>query len=185
MKKQITLSLLIIVGILYTLSCKQNNNADNNSNGNGNTPAVIGVNLGNIATAFSELDLNGLTFNLEDYKGKVILLNFSAMWCGPCRYEAGELMELYNKYKERGFEVVQVIFQDENEDPADNTDLARWKAEFGLNFVILTDLDYSSVNTYNVKSLPTNLVINRDFIIKYRQSGFDKATVENEIEKHI
>lgn len=184
-KNPVAVAFLVIMVLLIGLnfSCKKNTAVDdNNNNNNNNQTPVEGIFYGNIAFNFSENDQTGKTFTLKSLKGKVILLNFSAMWCGPCRNEASHLMELYNTYKERGLEIVQCIFQDEDGNPADLDDIGRWLATFGITFRVLQDPDYSTVNSYSVSSIPLNILIGRDFIIVYRMAGFDKAAIIQRIE---
>jgi thiol-disulfide isomerase/thioredoxin len=59
--------------------------------------------------------LDGSTFKLEDYKGKVVLVNFWATWCGPCKAEMPELIKMQNEHHEKGFEIIG-LDADENED---------------------------------------------------------------------
>lgn len=144
--------------------------------------AIIGVNMGNTAQNFSEEDFQGNTVALDQYKGKVIFLTFSAMWCGPCRQECPDLNRLNNTYKERGLEIVQCIYQDEDGNPADLQDLARWMNEFGINFMVFRDEDRSTVDAWRFSGIPFNCIIDRNFVIKYRRSGYDGNEIENLIE---
>ena len=61
---------------------------------------------------FALKDKNGVDVHLADYKGKVVLLNFWATWCGPCKVEIPEFVELYSQYKDRGFVILGVLSQD-------------------------------------------------------------------------
>ncbi len=175
MKKNVCLILVLAMVLVLVPSCKKNSSTDEGG-------TTVGVFFGNMAPNFVETTSEGATFSFDSFKGKVILLSFSAMWCGPCKLEAAHLMELYNKYKEQGLEIVQVVFQDEDGGPADQSDINRWMQTYGLSFTCITDADYSTVQDYSVGPIPTNLVIDRDFIIRYRGEGFDPVTVEQKIQ---
>lgn len=146
---------------------------------------VVGIYFGNIARNFTETDSQGNEMTLESFRGNVILLTFSAMWCGPCRMEAPELVNLYNTLKDRGLVIVQCIFQDEDGNPADLSDLARWINEFGMTFTVFNDPDQSTVNLYNFNAIPFNIVIDRDFIIRYREAGFYPGDLQAIIQAYL
>ena len=119
----------------------------------------------------------------ESLKGKVILLNFSAMWCGPCRREAPELLGINDVYGPQGLVIVQCIFEDEDGNAADLSDLRRWIDEFKMNFTVINDPDRSAVNLVNIsQGIPFNLVIDRNFVVKYRSAGFSANEIVNAIE---
>jgi peroxiredoxin len=147
-------------------SCKKSSEVDQPGD------PVLGVYISNIATNFTETDSQGNEISLESFRGNVILLNFSTMWCGFCRAETPELENLYNTYKEQGLVILQCIYQDEDGNPSNLSDLARWINEFGMTFTVFNDPDRSTVNLYNFNAVPFNLVIDRDLIIRYRDSGF-------------
>jgi peroxiredoxin len=166
MKKIIILITVVMMILSVLSSCKKSSEVDQPGN------PVVGIYFGNIASNFTETDSQGNEFTLESFRGNVILLTFSTMWCGPCRMEAPELVNLYNTFKERGLVIIQCIYQDEDGNPADLSDLARWLNEFGMTFTVFNDPDRSTVDLYNFNAIPFNMVIDRDFIIRYRESGF-------------
>jgi glutathione peroxidase-family protein len=179
--KKINILITVMLMILSVLSsCKKSSEVDSTFPP---TNPVVGIYRGNIATNFTETDSQGNEITLESFRGNVILLTFSAMWCGPCRLEAPELVNLYNTYKEQGLEIVQCIYQEEAGNPSDLSDLARWINEFGMTFTVFNDPDRSTVNTYNFDGIPYNVLIGRDFIIWYIIEGYDPDTLRRRIEE--
>ena len=180
MKNIITILFILVLSIFIMTSCKTvENSVDTGTQDSGE----IGQLPGDFIQAFVEQDQNNNTFSLDSYKGKVILLNISAMWCSPCRSEASELMEIYNTYKERGLEIVQCIYQDEDGNASDQSDIQRWIKEFILSFIVLTDPDESLTGFFSFGGIPFNVIIGRDFVIRYRKEGFDKTAIINKIEE--
>lgn len=177
MKRKTVLLVSILLVVTVLTSCKKNQTVDP---GGGTTP---GPRVGDTAPNFTEIDVFGNSFTLESFNGRVIMLNFSTMWCGPCRAETPELLEIYNTYKERGFEIVQCIYQDEDSNPSDQSDLNRWLDEFQVTYTLIGDPDRSSVETYDFNAIPFNVIIDRNFVIQYMRSGFDRYTVEQKIEE--
>jgi len=180
MKKTIFTTIIIglIAGLVVVTSCKKSSDTQNQ-------PLVTGISIGNIASNFTEQDIQGNSLALEALKGKVIILTFSAMWCGPCRMEQPSLNSLYSQYKDQGLEIVQILYQDEDGTPCDPSDMQRWIDEFGMSFIVCSDPDYSTVNVWNFSGIPFNVVIDRDFVIRARITGYQPATIENEIIKHL
>jgi peroxiredoxin len=108
---------------------------------------------------FTQETLDGKQVKLSDYKGKIILLEFWASWCGPCRSENPNLVKTYNSYKERGFEVVAISL-DVNKD--------HWLKAIekdGLTWVHLSELN-GNKNTaaliYGINGIPDNFLIAKD-----------------------
>lgn len=181
MKLRTIFILTISIMVLFSFSCKK---ASSSSDGNNDqNSGDVGQAIGDTVKNFNEKDQNGNDFSLESFKGKVILLNISAMWCTPCRSEASELMELYNTYKERGFEIVQCIYQDEDGVRTDQSDLQRWVNEFNISFTVLNDPDDSLTGFFSFGGIPFNIIIGRDFTIKYRKEGFYKEEIIRKLEE--
>ncbi len=67
---------------------------------------------GSVAHVFAKNDINGQPLSLADYKGKYVLIDFWASWCGPCRKGNPHLKSLYAKYKEKGFEIIGISDDD-------------------------------------------------------------------------
>ena len=120
-------------------------------------------------------DLNGQDLNLEAYKGKVVLLNFWATWCGPCRAEITSLIRLQEAYKDR----LQIIGMDVDDD---EEQLRAFAKNQGINYpVAMTSLPVRLAYG-GIGALPTLFVINRDSKVVQKHVGlFNPALYEIEV----
>ena len=129
------------------------------------------------APGFSLADMDGETHALADYRGQVILLNFWATWCPPCRREMPALEALYLKYREQGL-VVLAVNQWED---ADHVFAYMGDLNVFPSFPILFDPESRVAEDFGVKGLPTSFVIDRQGRIVYRAVGgrvFDHPGIE-------
>ncbi|MBS1579261.1 MAG: AhpC/TSA family protein [Bacteroidetes bacterium] len=137
------------------------------------------VNEGVEAPNFNQNDTLGNSFSLESFKGKYLLLDFWASWCGPCRKNNPILKTYYSKYKNKGFEIISIS--------ADNN-LDNWKNAIqkdSMDWVNLSDLngwDNEILKKYRVNSLPTYVLVDPYGIIKLRV-GNDIDKVVSEINR--
>jgi peroxiredoxin len=109
------------------------------------------------APEFTLTDANGTSVKLSDYRGKVVLLNFWATWCGPCALEIPWFIEFQQEYKSRGFEVVGISMDDEGW-----AAIKPYVAEHKLNYRVLLGNDSVSDLYGGVDALPTSFVIDRE-----------------------
>jgi cytochrome c biogenesis protein CcmG/thiol:disulfide interchange protein DsbE len=93
---------------------------------------------------------------LSDYKGKVVLLDFWATWCGPCKIEIPWFMDMQRKNKDKGFEVVGVAMDDEGWET-----VKPYVAKMGVNYRILAGNDETAQKYGGVDALPTTFLIDR------------------------
>lgn len=100
-------------------------------------------------------NLSGSQVSLDDYLGKVVLVNLWATWCPPCREEMPTLQTFYEKYKQDGF-VLIAIDQEETLEV-----VTPFVEEFGLTFPVWLDLDYLAEREFNTSNLPSSYVIDR------------------------
>lgn len=115
---------------------------------------------------FTIKDINGRDVALSSYKGQVILLNFWATWCGPCRIEIPGFLELYREYQSQGFVVLGVSVDDPV--PA----LKTFAAELKMDYPILVGNGRDDVkNAFPLFGLPTTFIIGRDGAICSRHTG--------------
>uniref|UniRef100_Q01VI5 Redoxin domain protein n=1 Tax=Solibacter usitatus (strain Ellin6076) TaxID=234267 RepID=Q01VI5_SOLUE len=109
------------------------------------------------APEFALKDSNGKTVRLEDYRGKVVLLDFFATWCGPCKIEIPWFMEMERKNKDRGFAVLGVSMDDEGWDI-----VKPFLAELGVNYRVVIGNDSTAQLYGGVDALPTTFLIDRN-----------------------
>ena len=129
------------------------------------------------AVNFTLPDANGVPVTLADYKGKVVLLNFWATWCGPCKIEIPWFIEFNKTYHDRGFAVLGVSMDDDG-----------WKsvkpylAEKKIDYTVVVGNDQVSKSYGDVDSLPTTFIIDRDGRVAFVHMGLvGRDTYENEI----
>ena len=112
-----------------------------------------------IRTANIEL-LDGSKFTLEDKKGKVILINLWATWCGPCRYEMPELVKLQDKYRDQGLEIIGL-----DVDPEPAEDIKAFSKKMGLNYQLgwsERELTSAIFDLSGTDGIPQSFLVNRN-----------------------
>ena len=124
------------------------------------------------APDFTLRTVQGDLFNLSDYKGKVVLLNFWGTWCGPCRREIPDFNKLHDKYQKDGLEIVGITITSGSPE-----NIYNFMKEWDIEYTVLTDIeDYETqrVTAYYgraigqpITGLPTTLIIDRGgYIVK-------------------
>ena len=109
------------------------------------------------APEFTLTDSTGAKVKLSDYKGKVVLLNFWATWCGPCALEIPWFMEFEQQYKSKGFEVLGVSMDDDGWSA-----VKPYIAEHKMNYRVLLGNDSVSQLYGGLDALPTTFILDRD-----------------------
>lgn len=107
------------------------------------------------AQNFALKDLNGNEVHLEDYRGKVIFLNFWTTWCPACLVEMPSMEKLYREFKNKDFIILAVDMQEDSET------VKKFKAKFKLSFPILLDTDGVVASYYGVNAIPVTYLIDR------------------------
>jgi thiol-disulfide isomerase/thioredoxin len=110
-------------------------------------------------------DVNGTELNLEAYKGKVVLLNFWATWCGPCRAEIPSLIRIQEAYKDR----LQIIGMDVDDD--DEEQLRAFVKAKGINYPVAMTSGPIRLAYGGIAALPTMFIINRDGKVVQKHVG--------------
>jgi thiol-disulfide isomerase/thioredoxin len=119
------------------------------------------------ATDFTLQDMDENSHSLRDYRGKVVLLNFWATWCPPCRHEMPSMETLYRRYEDQGFAVLAI---NEWED-ADRVFVYTGQLSVSPTFPILFDKKGEVADNYMVKGLPTTVLLNKKGQVVYRAIG--------------
>ncbi|GJL62506.1 MAG: hypothetical protein NPIRA04_11600 [Nitrospirales bacterium] len=122
--------------------------------------------IGSSSPPFTLKNMDGKPVSLSDFSGKVILLNFWATWCGPCRVEMPAMEALYREMRTQGLEIVAVSVD------AQGTEVTKpFQEAMGLTFPILHDPEYEVGLAYGARTLPISYVIDRKGIIQHRVFG--------------
>lgn len=143
-------------------------------------PLVYGETRGKQAPDFTLKDLDGKQVKLSDFRGKAVLLNFWATWCGPCKVEMPWFVELQKQYGPKGLEIVGVALDDSSRD-----DIQKFARDMGVNYTILQGQDDVG-DAYGAVGLPTTYYIDRTGTIIDSASGLvSRSEIEENIKKSL
>jgi peroxiredoxin len=136
-------------------------------------PALAVNPTGSPAPQFTLGSRAGQNVSLAQYKGQVVMLNFWASWCGPCRQEMPLLESIYKKYSRLGFTMIGV-----NVEPDSNA-ANEWLKATPVSFPILYDKDSKVSKMYDVAGMPSTVIIDRTGKVRVLHRGY-KPGDENE-----
>lgn len=147
--------LILLLGLAWTIASADHSGASTA----GEIPAPQ---KGFLAPELSLQTLDGQEVTLASLRGRVVLVNFWASWCPPCRAEMPAMQRIHEAYESQGLTVLAVnsTIQDSQ------TEAARFAAQNGLTFPIPLDMDGQTARRYAVRSLPTSFFIGRDGLIR-------------------
>jgi len=120
----------------------------------------------------------GPNLRLQEQRGRVVLVNFWATWCGPCRQEMPHLNRLYEKYRASGLVLLGVNIDDDTRVAADVA------AKLHVNFPVLLDTDKTVSRLYDMSTMPSTVVIDREGRVRYIHRGYRdgyEATYDQQI----
>jgi peroxiredoxin len=124
-----------------------------------------GPRVGFRAPGFDGLTLNGQALSLVDYRGKVVMINFWATWCIPCRVEMPSMENLYEKYKGKGFEILAVSGGE------GQSVVQPFTENLKLSFPIVLDEQFEVHGRYEVSAIPSTFLVDKSGVITHRFFG--------------
>lgn len=168
------LAALMSLGVVSYLIASGNRPA-----GEGSTSsAPSNVETGYPAPSFTLPNLSGTKVSLSNYNGRVVMLDFWATWCPPCRMSIPKLQEFYGKYEKKGFTVVGISL-DENKNA-----VPKFVQDRGIKYDVLLGGDSNVTETYKVWSLPTFYLLDRNLKVYKKWFGYYPG-LEQEWQKSI
>jgi thiol-disulfide isomerase/thioredoxin len=142
--------------------------------------AALAASSSGPAPGFQLSGRGGKTINLAQFKGQVVMINFWATWCTPCRQEMPLLEDIYKKYKPMGFTMLAV-----NVEP-DSKDAEAWLGKLAkpVTFPVAFDVDSKVSKLYKVETMPTTVLVDRKGNVRVLHRGY-KPGDENAYLTHI
>jgi thiol-disulfide isomerase/thioredoxin len=134
------------------------------------------------APSFTLKTVDGKTVSLSDYKGKAVLLNFWATWCGPCKLEMPWLIQMQKKYAPRGFTVLGISEDDGSTQTEARKEVSDFMAKMGVDYPVLMYDDQLNKAYGGIDYLPTSYYIGRDGKVIVEAGGLIS---ESEMEANI
>ncbi len=154
---------LVAVMLFAGLRIARNNRANGPANGQL---------MGAVAPDFELQSIEGANLKLSSLRGKAVLLNFWATYCGPCKIEMPWFVELQKQYGPQGFQIVGVAMDDASTD-----DIKKFAQEMGVNYPILLGKEAVGLSYGGVNVLPTTFFLERNGKIIFREFGLQSRSV--------
>jgi cytochrome c biogenesis protein CcmG, thiol:disulfide interchange protein DsbE len=156
MKKLILIAVVIVVAIVFYKAARRHT---------AQTAAPASATSHSLAPDFSLTDLDGKPLDLSTYRGKVVLLDFWATWCTPCRAEIPHFIEFQNNYRDQGLQVIGVSMDD------DLKPVGPFYKEYKMNYPVALGNDKLAQAYGGILGLPVTFLIGRDGHIQAKYVG--------------
>lgn len=127
---------------------------------------AMAVTIQDDAPDFTLKSLEGSNLRLEEYRGQVVLINFWASWCGPCRQEMPLLDRLHQRYVDTGFAVLGINVEGEEAPARELID------RIPVTFPVLIDEGQLVSELYKLEAMPSTVVVDRDGVVRYIHRGY-------------
>lgn len=156
--------ILALFALAILVSCGEGDSTsnpptDNSSKYESNQP--IGLLKGNQAPLFRTKDLDAKIVELKTFRGNVVLVDFWATWCGPCRQSVPELVKMWEKHKNSGFQIIGVSFDSQR------SVLEDYIEDFNMSWIQTHDTEYLVNQYYDIKAIPHAYLLNKRGEIAY------------------
>ena len=132
---------------------------------------------GQPAPDFALKSSTGENLRLSEYRGDVVMINFWATWCGPCRQEMPLLDELYNRYERVGFNLLGVNIDDDSNKAMDMI------RELGVDFPVLFDSSKKVSKMYDVDAMPVTVLVDREGNVRFVHQGYKPGYEEKYLDQ--
>ena len=161
--------ILFFVGALVAVMLFAGIRTARNNRANGPANGQL---MGSVAPDFELQSLDGKDLRLSSLRGKAVLLNFWATYCGPCKVEMPWFVELQKEYGPQGFQIVGVAMDDAGTD-----EIAKFAKDMGVNYPILLGKEAVGLSYGGVNVLPTTFFLDRNGKVIAREFGLQSRSV--------
>lgn len=139
----------------------------------GRAPAITALAPGQAAPAFDLPTGDGRSLSLASLKGKVVLVDFWASWCGPCATAFPALENLFQEYRSRGFEVMAINLDEKR------ADAERFLADRPHAMSVVFDSGGKAARAFGLEGMPTSYLLGRDGRVRFVHVGYTPGAIEN------